>query len=78
MRLTVKIPDGYTLSDRFCFACGKIGTEHAGLLICYRHPEGLIHWSMYQNKNTRLNDAIVYRGYVVKATDHSKRSEAHP
>lgn len=78
MQLTFEVPEGYEPNSRFCFVCGKIGTERVGTLTCERHPEGLVRWSTLKIGNTALNDAIVYRGYVVHATDHSIKSEAHP
>jgi hypothetical protein len=61
MRLEIGIPNGLKMSSRFCWCCGKLGTKEGSWLICDRHIEGRVMWTVYETPLTRLTDAIAYR-----------------
>src|SRR3954454_19864461 len=70
VRLEINVPNNLVLTSRFCWVCGKIGTEEYNRLICRRHEEGDVIWNVYQIPTVRLNDAIVYRSKTIPVVDH--------
>lgn len=70
MRLDIKVPNNLVLTSRFCWVCGKVGTEEYNRLICRRHEEGEVIWNIYQIKTVPLNDSIVYRTKIIPTVNH--------